>query len=259
MRLHILSDLHHEHGTRPLQPADADVLVLAGDIGTGTRGLDSVADLRSSYRAAIYVAGNHEYYGHALPRLVEKLRQRGRELDIHLLHDEAITIDGVHFLGCTLWTDFEVGAPEVSRAAAIAAAESSMADFGSIRVSPAYRRLRSSDLLQMHHASRAWLDTELAERTDAPCVVITHHAPLSHSIAPRHRDSPLNGAFASDLQELIARHDIELWIHGHTHHCVDYELGGTRIVSNQRGYPGEDTGPFDPQFVVDIDPAATRP
>jgi predicted phosphodiesterase len=30
-----------------------------------------------------------------------------------------------------------------------------------------------------------------------------------------------------------------LWIHGHTHDPFDYEINGTRVICNPRGYPGE--------------------
>lgn len=43
-----------------------------------------------------------------------------------------------------------------------------------------------------------------------------------------------------------------LWIHGHTHHCVHYHLGGTRVLSNQRGYPDEGVRGFDPELVIDL-------
>jgi len=33
---------------------------------------------------------------------------------------------------------------------------------------------------------------------------------------------------------------------------VDYETGGTRIVSNQRGYPDEGVAGFDPRFIIDV-------
>lgn len=42
-----------------------------------------------------------------------------------------------------------------------------------------------------------------------------------------------------------------LWVHGHVHHRNDYMVGDTRVVSNARGYPGEETG-FDPCFTVEI-------
>jgi len=44
---------------------------------------------------------------------------------------------------------------------------------------------------------------------------------------------------------------VALWIHGHTHTSVDFELNGTRIISNQRGYPREESG-FQPFLVIDL-------
>jgi hypothetical protein len=47
----------------------------------------------------------------------------------------------------------------------------------------------------------------------------------------------LNAAFRSKLDDFIAvRPQIKLWIHGHTHHNFDYEIGSTRVVCNPRGY-----------------------
>ena len=59
------------------------------------------------------------------------------------------------------------------------------------------------------------------------------------SIHPRWRTSALNGAFASDLERVIERHQPQLWIHGHVHDAVDTLLGETRVLANPRGYPGE--------------------
>ena len=47
-----------------------------------------------------------------------------------------------------------------------------------------------------------------------------------------------NGAFASDLEPLIARHRPRLWIYGHIHWSVDTTLGATRVLANPGGYPG---------------------
>ncbi|MFK7959728.1 MAG: metallophosphoesterase [Phycisphaerales bacterium] len=252
MKLHILSDLHLEHGQFSLLPAEADVLILAGDISTGTRGLDQFAHVRERYREVVYVAGNHEYYKHALPRLDGKLRRRAGELGIRFLQDESLVVGGIRILGCTLWTDFELGEPAVSRAASVAAAESMMMDYRMIRTGPNFRRLRTSDTAGAHARSIRWLRTELGQARGEPVVVVTHHAPLAQSIGPQHQGSDLNGAFASDLSSIFTEYEIRLWIHGHTHHCVDYMFEGTRVVSNQRGYPGEDTGAFDPGLVAEV-------
>jgi hypothetical protein len=60
----------------------------------------------------------------------------------------------------------------------------------------------------------------------------------------------LTAAFASDLDWMLDGR-AALWVHGHTHLSCDYEVGGTRVVANQRGYPGEDAG-FDARLVLDV-------
>ncbi len=68
---------------------------------------------------------------------------------------------------------------------------------------------------------------------------------------PRYRDDLLTAAFASDLDDLVAK--ATLWVHGHLHASADYRLGDCRVVANPRGYVGikEDRG-FDPAFTVEL-------
>jgi Icc-related predicted phosphoesterase len=63
---------------------------------------------------------------------------------------------------------------------------------------------------------------------------VTHHAPHPNSIPERYRQDILSGAFASDLTRLLGRS--RLWVHGHMHDCMDYEVSGARVVCNPRGY-----------------------
>jgi predicted phosphodiesterase len=63
MKLHILSDLHTEFADFEPPETDADIVILAGDIGVGLGGLSWVARHLSD-RPIIYVPGNHEFYGH---------------------------------------------------------------------------------------------------------------------------------------------------------------------------------------------------
>lgn len=39
-----------------------------------------------------------------------------------------------------------------------------------------------------------------------------------------------------------------LWIHGHVHESADYELNGTRIICNPKGYSSPELGPQNPAF-----------
>ena len=89
-------------------------------------------------------------------------------------------------------------------------------------------------------------------RDPARTIVVTHHAPSPRSIPPHHAGNPLNAAFVSNLDGLIERARVPLWIHGHTHHNVDYVVGSTRVLSNQRGYPDERLAGFDPALVVEV-------
>jgi Icc-related predicted phosphoesterase len=84
-----------------------------------------------------------------------------------------------------------------------------------------------------------------------PTVVITHHAPHPNSVNSRFVGDPLNPAFVSDLGDLIARHQPDLWLHGHTHCSGDYRLGRTRVICNPAGY-GRENPAFDPTLVVEV-------
>ena len=247
----MLSDLHLEFA--PFEPpaVAADVVVLAGDLAPGVRGLEWAA-ARWPDRPLVVVPGNHEFYGHAHPGAIRKLVDRAAALagvpHVHVLSDAAAVIDGVRFVGATLWTDFRVlGDP----AAGMAAAWLHMTDFRRIRVEPRYRLARPADTVLWHAQSVRWLRRELWAPHDGPTVVVTHHAPSARSLNPRHVD-PAAAAYASDLEALVAASGARLWVHGHTHHCVDYRIGGTRVLSNQRGYPDEAADGFDPALVVDL-------
>jgi hypothetical protein len=247
MKLHVVSDLHAGFGAFEPPETDADVLVLAGDVDVGLRGIE-LAKAWSRGRPVLYVAGNHEFYGEAIPRHLRKMDEATAGSTVHFMENREVEIGGVRFLGCTLWTDFELFG---ERAASAAAAQAVMNDFRKIRVEPGYRRLSPGDVMATHHHSLRWLTERLDAPFAGPTVIVTHAAPGLRSVAPKHRADPVTAAFASDLEWLLDGRAV-LWIHGHTHFCCDYTVGGTRVVSNQRGYPGEDTGAFDPAFVVDV-------
>ena len=257
MRIHFLSDLHLEFA--PFEPpaVAADVVVLAGDSHPGLRGLEWAAAAWPD-RPVLYLLGNHELYGHAYPRLVRKLETCAASLGthVHVLSDRAVVLGGVRFLGATLWTDFALlGDP----ARSMAAAREQMSDFKRVRVEPTFRRCRPADTVLWHRRSVAWLRAQLAEPSPGPTVVVTHHAPSARSLNPLYTD-PVAAAYASRLDDLVAASGARYWLHGHTHHCVDYRLGGTRVVSNQRGYPDEPVGGFRPGLVLEVErpPALPR-
>ena len=233
MKLHVLSDLHTEFADFSPPETDADVVILAGDIGVGLGGIEWVAR-RFSEVPVIYVPGNHEFYNHDIG-LTNELKATA-PANIHVLNNDRLELDGVQFLASTLWTDFKLHG-EVEAWSARQRANQLIIDFDLIE--NGRRRFTPDDSVAVHETSKAWLLGELERKFDGPTVVVTHHLPASTSIAERYANDSLNPAFASRLEDVIEKYRPELWIHGHTHVPCDYLLFDTRVVCNPRGYPGE--------------------
>jgi predicted phosphodiesterase len=252
MRLHVLSDLHLERGIGDVPAPDADVVVLAGDISTGTRGVEW-ARAWAGDRPVIYVAGNHEFYGHAMPALIAELRAAAAGSSVHVLERDELVIEGVRFLGCTLWSDFEFAGAD-QRALSMRVCERAVSDYHVIRNGSADRVLTAQDTRELHLASRRWLAERLGYAHAGPTVVITHHSPYISWRPPQEVLRLIAGAFVSDLSELMDGESARLWIYGHTHRSADLEVSGTRVLSNPCGYPDEPVAGYDPALVVDVTP-----
>ncbi|RZI44538.1 hypothetical protein EGT07_03775 [Herbaspirillum sp. HC18] len=234
MKIQIASDLHLDllqdrfPGYRVIEPADgADVLVIAGDIHHHTGALDAFADWPVP---VIYVHGNHEAYHMRSDELTGALRRAAEDSNVQYLEDGESVLGGVRFLGCCLWTDYMLY-PNMQQEA-MREAERFLLDHRAIHT--LHGMFTAADALQLHRASRAWLEAKLDEPFDGPTVVVSHHGPHPGSVHPRYAGTALNAAFVSDLTPLLGK--ARLWIHGHVHDSFDYTVNGTRIVANPRGY-----------------------
>ncbi len=266
MKIHILSDLHIEFQDFAPPATEADAVVLAGDIGVGYDGLDwAVRQARPggsfAGKEVFYIAGNHEYYGHRWQALQAALRERAAALALPNLHyldcDQAI-VDGVRFLGCELWTDFQLfGSDQHAMAEQMAACVVYLNDFNRIR-NDEHGKLRPDAVRERHLRQRSWLAKKLREAPDGrwrKTVVITHHLPSMQSVAAKWARDLASSGFASNLDDLVALVD-GLWIHGHTHDSFGYEAGRCRVICNPRGYMGKHGSPenvhFDETMVVEV-------
>lgn len=254
MRLHVVSDLHLSLWPFELPATDADAVVVAGDVA---RPHEAIAWLTQIRRPVLYVAGNHEFYGGSIDGTRAELRRLAAGTNVVLLDDDEVEIDGVRFLGNTLWTDFRLFGNGPKRERAVAETTRFVRDFTRIRAAESGDRLFTvDDSVALFDAHARWLRERLAETHVGPTVVITHHAPSRASIHPRFADSLVNVAFASDLTGLLDGSRVRLWIHGHMHDSFDYVENGTRVVCNPRGYAkggiGENRA-FDPARVVTVE------
>lgn len=263
MKLWILSDLHIESCVwdLPSPYPDYDVLIAAGDIhDPASHGVDWLAE-RAGGKPVIYVPGNHEWIAPRMNFTVQSETSDAKALaakrGVNFLMDEAVIIDGVRFLGATLWTDWAL---HENVGAAMGFAAMTMPDHSEIYPDDSYELLSPRQTLEWHRTSRAWLESQLWETGDwVNTVVVTHHLPHPSSVSPRFKGGPLSPAFASDLSELVENCGAALWVHGHTHDSFDYQAGSTRIVCNPKGYGPKGLGlpienkAFDPMFVVEVE------
>lgn len=266
MKLHILSDVHLEFGKWPkdvdINAIEADVTILAGDIGEGLEGIEWALSID---RPVIYVMGNHEYYGQRpMTDLWRMARERVEHTHVHLLENESIQVGAVRFLGCTLWTDFAIlGCDQQEHC--MECARRSLSDYHSIHARSGLHgqhvcdRITPRKILSLHHESRDYLERELArfprnvgERDEwDKTVVVTHHAPSGLSLADQASGGFHDASYASNLESLVEKAD--LWIHGHTHIAIDYRIVSGRVVTNPRGYVDHMcVREFNPTKVIEI-------
>lgn len=264
MRVRVISDLHLEtceYGGVP-NLGEGNVLILGGDILCArhfkTNGSlhkvykDFLQRCADNFENVLYIAGNHEAYGYNYEGTWDVLRENLPE-GIRLLENETVKIKDWFFVGATLWTDFfKENALEMMEA------QRYMNDYNAIRIGSNYRKLRPEDTLEFHKKTKQFLLDTLPMFENQKVWVLTHHAPSYQSIHPQYRMETMNGAFASDLDNLILSHpQIKYFSHGHTHTSFDYQIGDCRVVCNPRGYFGHNTSglnlDFDPNFEVELD------
>ncbi|QTD88147.1 metallophosphoesterase [Burkholderia anthina] len=269
MKIRVLSDLHLESNQPDtIAHADADLVVLAGDIHNHAEGLRWAAETFDPGVPVVYVPGNHEYYDGEFGALETAMRDAAHTIDhVHYLNNGVYVDPQERFrvLGTTLWTDFSLfGADAASIARSIEAGERVMLDFkGLIQVTWPHnaalhaggepeRDFTPADAIALHRQSRAWLEARLATPFAGKTIVVTHHAPHLRSLAERYAEDLASAGFVTDMAELV-RPPVDLWIHGHTHTSFDYVIdSGTHVVCNPRGYVHRRTGELEnPAFAWD--------
>lgn len=265
MKILIASDLHlriaqAQNGLDVFGDVDADVVVVAGDMCDGLAGVDWLGRTLAQRMDVVCVLGNHDLYGEDMSKGYERAAGIAFRYDrLHLLQDSAVEIGDVRFVGSTLWTDyrlFEDGGG-ASAAECMRIAKYELADYGEIYAAGAVdgrmgRLLTARDTVGHHERSVRYLESVFEEEFDSRTVVVSHHAVSRRSISERFADNLTSAAFASNLDGLVERSGAALWVHGHVHHSADYQIGGTRVLCNARGYESAASAEFDGGMVVEL-------
>ena len=257
MKIQLLSDLHLEAnpGFRATPAPDADLLVLAGDVGSYQRRKDGSTMPEADWGLqrfsplpqfggwpvpVLFVPGNHEYDALDIDEAHTGLRATCERLGIQWLERETAVIHGVRFVGTTLWSDYDTfvapAAPLTERLRqrhkAFRAANFYLTKMAGQRGGALFD---AAAMRELALDCQAWLRETLAQPHAAgPTVVVTHFAPTLHSADPRYGHSPGTAGFCNALDDLLPLAD--LWLHGHLHCPTDVRVGRCRIVANPLGY-----------------------
>ena len=264
MKIQLLSDLHLEvHPQFVAQPAvGADVLVLAGDIGSyqsnsqvegenfGLERFSPLPQYAGWPTPVLFVPGNHEYDMQDFDEARIRLQRTCDRLGLIWLDRETVVLDDVRFIGTTLWSDFDAiamneGVTDITRLhqlreKAYRAANFYLQKTGGTRHGQLFlaESMREESLL-----CQDWLRAALQHPYDGPTVAVTHFAPSLRSADPRYGLVPGTAGFCNVMDDLLPCAD--LWLHGHLHCASDYVAKGGRadgsawqchVVANPLGY-----------------------
>ncbi len=286
MKIQLLSDLHLENnpGFMPTPAPGADVLVLAGDIGSYQNnsalsasgdadfGLSRFSPHKGWPTQVLFVPGNHEYDGLDFDEAHARLQDTCARLGITWLEREVVTLGGVRFVGTTLWSDFDALGPLAGKALpekipdhfnhpnsqytrqlkardkAFRAANYYLRKTGTQRAGKPWL---AEDMREQALLCQDWLSATLNAPFEGPTVVVTHFAPSLRSADPRYGETPGTAGFCNALDALLPQ--AQLWLHGHLHCPSDYTHNGCRVVANPLGYAhkGEQVL-FKPQQLLEV-------
>ncbi len=279
-KIQLLSDLHLEaHPNWVAQPAPgADVLVLAGDIGSyqaGSQlldndfGLGRFSPLSGWPTPVLFVPGNHEYDGLDFDVADARLRETCHRLGLIWLERESVVLDGVRFVGTTLWSDFDALGPTVDAV--------KQASLGQTAANPLALQLKARDkafraanyylrktltvrngepwlaegVREQALRCQTWLRQALAQAFAGPTVAVTHFAPSLRSADPRYGRTPGTAGFCNALDDLLPL--APCWLHGHLHAPSDYRHHGCHVVANPLGYARKNEQVrFQSQLLIEI-------
>lgn len=232
-----------------------DAVILAGDIDLGRRAV-TYADQVARYLGVpvIQIAGNHEFYKGNRSEVISAMREAAERTEgrVTYLENETATIkiNGIltHLLGCTLWTDYQIGTDgsDVETYRAMDNADRDMNDSAMIADGSHGQPFSARRAREVHLASRAWLSAEVerlrAVDPAARLIIVTHHGPIA--AAARSGGGGPEG-YASDLTSEIAAWRPLAWIFGHTHQRATWHIGETLVMTHGRGYVGHEQGAVD--------------
>jgi Icc-related predicted phosphoesterase len=246
----IVSDLHIEVDVSDsLDPLSfitptANTLILAGDIGSlyRFRQLRNFFDcLCTHFITVVYVPGNHEYYrrDNILPLKFSVLNKRLKSLgsrinNLYVCEKSWVNVGNVCIVGATLWSRATVPIPKYL-----------------VRIkgmSDAKYKSEFENAVRYIEQMATYCMTE-----GLRLMVVTHYPPTLSVLKEARKRKRFESLYASDLEHLLLVDKIPTWVCGHVHNNFDFiSVGGTRVVSNQKGKPKDRITDYSKTFIIKL-------
>jgi len=246
--IQIASDLHieykNDHVPDPLDfiTPSADVLVLAGDIGSFYKIKQLTEFLKrmcSHFQIVLYIPGNHEWY--VVPgydaltwkALEERMWKIGSSIEnLHILNRSSVRIGDVCIAGCTLWSKPECVVPRyIVRINGIS--------------NKKYEDMHNTDLMYVKKM------IDYCQKNRHKLVMITHHPPSIRVLEGAKKKKKFQSLYATDLEDLLDKEKVLTWVSGHVHKNFDFiSEKGCRVVGNQKGKPKDRIIDYKKDFVI---------
>lgn len=235
MTIQYASDLHLEFpenrkfiSENPLKP-EGDILILGGDILL-FRSIDDHKDFfdycSDNFAFTYWIPGNHEYYHSDINERTGELNEAIRK-NVFLVNNTWANHGSAKLIFSTLWTKIY---PD--KAWSI---QNGLNDFHVIKSGEG--RFSIMEYNKLFDENLNFIKSTIDGNTKENCIVVTHHVPTFMHYPSEYLGSPINQAFAVDLDEFILSSTIDYWIYGHHHRNIaDFKIGNTQLLTNQLGY-----------------------
>lgn len=222
----LVSDLHLDHPHPKTPPFEEEFIIVAGDTGNGLIGLKYLNKLKRRGHVIFAVDGNHEHYcNESQGRTLNET-----EVDFYEGLNQERVLDlpehKLKIVGCNGW--YEVRDEE---------------HWLGYMNDGRFGNTSAKEVTEKAFTQANFLyDTIHEMPSDYRAIVVTHTSPHPMSLDPRYIGSHGNQYFFNPYMERVlfgVGKRIAVWYHGHTHRGMDQVIHGVRIVTNPRGYPGE--------------------
>ncbi|KAL7712128.1 Calcineurin-like phosphoesterase domain-containing protein [Entamoeba marina] len=234
--IQFVSDLHLEMPNNSFYITEhplhitGDILIIAGDCSVIKKGYESHPFYKwcsEHYEQTYILLGNHEHYGGFDVSGTLNNYELYVYPNVRYINNKSVIINTTEFFFTTLWSKLDKNFEKY--------ALREYSNFFLVKKNG--KAITIDGYADLFNTCYQWLDTALSKSTALSKVVITHHCPTFKLRRERYATSPITHSFYVNVEDLMFKHCMNIWIYGHSHsNFADLKIHNTMVISNQLGY-----------------------